>query len=91
VAALPIAIAVAETTDAIELIDSAAAIPVAAVGGTAAVWLARAARRRSERTLGRVGELGLALAGRLLGILALCLATSSVIALVFYWVLQRAE
>jgi hypothetical protein len=91
VAALPIAIGIAELADAIELIDSAAAIPIAGVGGLAAVWLARAARRRSERTLGRVAELGIATAGRLLGILALCLASSGAIALAFYWVLQRAE
>ena len=69
----------------------AAAVPVAAVGGIVAVWLARAARRRTERTLGRIGGERTAAAGRLLGILAMCLATSGVVALAFYWVLQRAE
>ena len=90
-AVLPVAIALAETTGVLEMIETAGAIPVAAVGGVAAVLLARQARRRHERTLGRVGGLGLALAGRLLGILALCLAASGLVALGFYWVLQRAE
>ena len=89
VAALPVAVAVARETTLFELIEAAAAIPVAAVGGIAAVVLGRRARRRVERTIGRVGGAGRALLGRLLGALALCLASSATIAVGVYLFLSR--
>jgi len=88
-AALPAAIGVAERTDLIRLIEAAAAIPVAAVLGIAAIVLARRARGRIERTLGRVGGGWVARVGGVLGILALCLAASGGIALGFYYALTR--
>ena len=86
-AALPVAIAVAETTDLIELLEAAGAIPVAAIGGIAAIALGRRARVRFERTLGRVGGAGAARLGRLLGSLALALAAAGTIAVAFYYFL----
>ena len=88
-AALPAAVAVAETSDLLELPDAAAAIPVAAVLGFAALVLGGRARIHVERTLGRVGGARTARVGRGLGLLALGLALAGLIALGFNEFLQR--
>ena len=90
-AALPAAIVVAQLTDAYQLLRAAAAIPVALVLGLVAILLARGARLRIDRTLGRVGGEGAANAGRLLGVLAFLLGIAGTIAVAFYYVLQRYE
>ncbi|MEX2211991.1 MAG: hypothetical protein WD689_09560 [Gaiellaceae bacterium] len=89
VAALPVAVGLAELLEAVELLDAAAAIPVAVALGVAALRLAGEGRRRSERTLGRVGGAGAARAGRILGVLGLCLAAAGAIAVVTYYALSR--
>lgn len=89
VAALPAAVVVAQETRRFELLDAAGAIPVAAFAGVAALTLARSARRRIERTLGRVGGERTARVGGLLGMLALCLAAAATISLAVYAVLLR--
>ena len=88
-AALPAAVAVAETSDLLELPEAAVAIPVAAVLGFAALVLGGRARIRVERTLGRVGGERTARVGRALGLLALALALAGVIAVAFNEFLQR--
>jgi hypothetical protein len=88
-AALPAAIVVAQLTDAVELLDAAAAIPVALGGGLAAIVLSRRGRRQVERTLGRVGGERSAAAGRMLGVLALCVGTAGAIAVGVYAVLEQ--
>jgi hypothetical protein len=88
-AVVPGAVATAEVLEAVELLDAAASVPLAAVLGILALWLARGARIRSERTLGRVGGTGSARAGRILGALGLCIAASGAIALVTYYALSR--
>ena len=90
-AALPVAIAVAETTELLELLDASGAIPVAGGLGIAALVLARSARLRAERTLGRVGGEGAARAGRVLGVVGICLAIAGAIAVGFYFALQHYE
>ena len=90
-AALPVTIAVAQVTGALELLDASGAIPVSAGLGVLAIALARSARRRAELTLGRIGGEGAARAGALLGVLAICLAIAGVIAVAFYFVLQSYE
>ena len=90
VAALPACVAAAEVWDVIRLIEASAAIPVAFVLGLAAVLLARGARERIRRTLGRVGGERLAAAGRALGALGIALALSGTVALGFYLLLRRA-
>ena len=90
-AALPVAVALAEAAELFELLDASGAIPVAGGLGIAALVLARGARLRAERTLGRVGGEGAARAGRLLGVLAICLAIAGAIAVGFYFVLQHYE
>ena len=89
VAVLPAAIAAAEVLGRIELIEAGFAVPVAAVLAVAALLLARGARRRTERTLGRVGGRRTTWLGRALGLLALAVAASGAVALATYEVLGR--
>jgi hypothetical protein len=88
-AALPTAIAVAELSELWRLIEASAAIPVALASGVSAVVLARRARRRVERTLGRVGGSRVAGLGRALGLLGIALALAGAIAVGFDLVLRR--
>ena len=90
-AALPAAVALAEVLEKVELIHAAAAIPVAAVVGLAAVALATAAVRQVQLTLGRVGGERLARLGRALGLLALYVATTAALALGFFGLLKLFE
>ena len=90
-AALPVGIALARELRRLELLDAAFAIPVAALFGLVAVLLARSARRRIERTIGRVGGERSAGLGRALGILGLCTAVSGTIAVALYEVLARSD
>ncbi len=79
----------AETTDLIELLEAAAAIPVAGVAGVAALVVGRRALVRFERTLGRVGGESSARAGRFLGGVGVCLALAGAIAVAFYYFLTQ--
>ena len=58
--------------------------------GLIAVVLARGARLRAERTLGRSGE-GAARAGKWLGLLGACLGLTAALSLAFYGLLLWAE
>ena len=89
VAALPVAVALSEVQGLFELEYAAAAAPVALLGGLVAVSLARRARVRSERTLGRVGGRRTAALGRALGIVAILLAFAAGIAVATYVLLGR--
>ena len=91
VAALPVAIAFAQLSARFKLTQAAVGAPVAALLGLAALLFARRARRRSERTLGRAGGEGAARAGRVLGVLGLCLAASGAIAIGFYGLLVHYQ
>ena len=91
VAALPAAVAFAQISSRVKLTQAALGAPVAAVLGLGAVLLARRALRRSERTLGRAGGEGVARAGRVLGVLGLCLAASGAIAIGFYGLLVHYQ
>jgi hypothetical protein len=89
-AAIPAAVAVAETADVrdFDLIDAWVAIPVAVVLGLLALVLARRGRRSAARTVARRGD-RLARVGRAFGALALALSAAAGIALAFYWYLDR--
>jgi hypothetical protein len=89
VATLPLGVYVTRFSERYELLHSAAAIPVAALLGLASVALARRARRRNALTLARTGS-GPAQAGRLLGILGLCMVASALVALAVYGLLEYA-
>ncbi len=90
-AALPLGIAIARQLERVELLDAVFAIPVAALFGVVAVLLARSARRRIERTIGRVGGERSAGGGRALGVLGLCMAVSGTIAVALYEILARSD
>ena len=84
---LPVAIFATRYSDSYDLVHAGFAIPIAAAGGISAVILARRARALDQATLGRTGGAKAARAGRLLGILGLCVAASATIALSVYGVL----
>jgi hypothetical protein len=86
VAAIPVGILITNYRNDLRLIHAGWAVPVAAVLGFVAVRLARRARRRLERTVGRAGGVGPARIGRILGWLGLYLALIGAIALAFYYV-----
>ncbi|RDI75127.1 hypothetical protein Gocc_0925 [Gaiella occulta] len=87
VATLPLAIFATRYSRSYDLLQAGFAIPIAAALGVAAVALAGRARTRDALSLGRAGGLGAARAGRILGILALCLGCSAAISLAVYGLL----
>jgi hypothetical protein len=90
IAALPAAVALAETSTRVDLLEAVVGLCVAAaLFGIVALALARGARERLRRTLGRAGGAGAARAGRVLGRLAVAVAVAAAIALAFYAVLDR--
>jgi NhaP-type Na+/H+ or K+/H+ antiporter len=90
-ATLPAAVVVARESDGLTLVEAGVvAVPVAALLGLVALWLARRARRRADRTLDRVGGRRTARAGKLLGALGLYLAATAAIALGVYALLSAS-
>jgi hypothetical protein len=87
IAAVPAAILVAMRSESIELLDAAAAIPLALIAGVAAIVLGTRAARRSGFTLGRVGGATTGRVGRWLGIVGLYLGLTAGLAVGFYGVL----
>jgi hypothetical protein len=90
IAAVPVAL----YSTRLQRVDLPQAVGVEAVAGTLlgliAVVLARGARLRAERTLGRVGE-GAARWGKWLGLLGLCLGLTAALALGFFGLLLWLE
>ena len=85
---VPAAIAATHYRD-VELLHAGwAAIP-AFLLGLAALLLARAARRRTERTIGRVGGRRVTRAGRFLGSLGVYLALAAALSVGVYELLNR--
>jgi hypothetical protein len=87
-ACVPAAVAYAHYRD-IELLKAGWSVIPALVLGLASIWLARAARRRSERTIGRVGGQGVTLAGRLLGALGVYIALAGALSVGVYELLNK--
>ena len=87
VVTLPLAIYATRFSDAYELLHAAFAIPVAGALALVALAYARRARRldalRLDETTARTAR-----AGRVLGALGLCLATSGLVALAVYGLLE---
>lgn len=88
VAIIPAAIAASRYVPQMSLLDAGAAVPAAAVLGLASLLAGRRAHEQVVRTLGRIGEAGLARAGRVLGALGICLALTGAISLGFYGLLR---
>ena len=87
VACLPVGVAVAHYSD-VDLIQDGYAVAPAFLIGVGAVLFARAARRRSERTIGRVGGRRSARIGRILGIVGIYLALAGALSLAVYEILD---
>ncbi len=88
VATLPVGIYVTRFSERYELLHAGLVIPVAAALGLVSLALARRARMRSGLILGGEGRVGLASAGRVLGIVGLCMAAAGVVALGVYGLLE---
>jgi hypothetical protein len=86
VAAIPVGVLITNYRNDLRLLHAGFAVPLAAVFGFVAVRLARRARRRLERTIGRSGGAVPARLGRILGWLGLYVALIGAIALGFYYV-----
>jgi len=90
VAAVPVAL----YSTRLSQVDLPHAVAGEAIAGTVlgliAIMLARGARVKVERTLGRVGE-GTAKWGKWLGILGLCLGLTAALSLAFFGLLLWAE
>jgi hypothetical protein len=89
--AVPAGVAVARQTAGVSLVDSAYAIPVAAVMGVSALLFARGSAGRIRETLERAGGAGRTRLGRILGVAGICMALSGSIAIGFYELLLRLE
>ena len=81
---MPAAIAVAERSPKFEVIDAAWAAPAAGILGLLAIAFARGARGKIEWTLGRARGRSRARVGKVLGVLAVCVALSAGIAVGVY-------
>jgi len=86
VAAIPVGILITDYRNDLRLIHAGWSVPLAAIFGVVAIRLARRARRRLERTVGRAGGAVPARLGRILGWLGLYSALIGAIALGFYYV-----
>jgi hypothetical protein len=87
VATLPVAIYLTRFSDSYDLLHSGFAIPIAAGLGLAALALARRSRIRGRVALSGGGS-EVATAGRVLGIVGLCMAAGAVVSLVVYGLLE---
>ena len=88
---MPLAVAATRWSDRYDLLHAGLAIPLAAALAVGALALARAARARHERTLGRAGGLRAASWGRALGIAGLSVAAAAAIAVGVYGLLRYLE
>ena len=87
-AVLPAAIYATRFSDSYELLHAGFVIPVAAGLGVVALALARRVRARTRVSLSAEGRSGIATAGRVLGIVGLCIAASALVALAVYGLLD---
>jgi hypothetical protein len=81
---MPVAIVATRYSASYDLLHSGFAVPLAAGLGASAVILARRADALDQAKLGRAGGAKAVRAGRLLGILGICMAASAAIALAVY-------
>lgn len=87
-ATIPVAIYATRFSDDYELLHAGFTIPVAVVAGILALSLARKARARTRVSLSAGGGGGVATAGRVLGVIGLCMAASALVALGVYGLLE---
>ena len=87
-ATLPLAIVGTRYARSYKLLAAGYAIPLGLGLGIAALAAARAARRRDEQSLGRLGGTRAARFGRIVGTLGICLALTALLSLGVYELLQ---
>ncbi len=87
-AILPLAIYLTRFSERYDLVHAGFAIPLAAGLALVALALARRARMRTRVSLAEGGGGGVATAGRVLGMIGLCMAASALVALGVYGVLE---
>ena len=90
IATLPVAIYLTRYSERYDLIQGSFAIPLAGALGVVAIMLGARAKRRSAVRLGSGSAGGVASAGRMLGIIGVCLAMAGVVALAVYGLLEYA-
>jgi len=88
VVVLPLGVYVSRFSDTYDLIHAGFLIPVAIILGLAALALARRTQRRTSVSLAGGDGQRLATAGRVLGIVGLCMAASALVALGVYGLLE---
>jgi len=88
VACVPAGIALTHYRD-VDLVKAGWAVIPGLVLGIVSLALARGARRRTERTIGRVGGRGITRIGRLLGVLGIYLALAGALAVGVYELLNK--
>ncbi|MGH3133817.1 MAG: hypothetical protein ACRDNY_08800 [Gaiellaceae bacterium] len=88
VASLPLAIYLTRYSERYELLHAGFAIPVTAGLGALALSLARRARRRTALRLERGGRDAVGSAGRVLGIVGVCIALAALVSLGVYGLLE---
>jgi hypothetical protein len=88
VAAVPAGVAYTRYRD-LELLQAGWSVPPALALGVVSLLLARGARRRTDRTIGRVGGRGLTRAGRVLGAVGVYLAAAGALSVGVYELLNR--
>jgi hypothetical protein len=86
VATIPLAVYLTRFSDSYELLHAGFSIPLAVAFGVGAIALARGERRRSSVRLAGTGKV--VVAGRVLGIVGLCMAASALVALGVYGLLE---
>jgi hypothetical protein len=87
-ATLPAAIYATRFSDSYDLLHAGFAIPVAAALGLVALALARRGRARRRVALSGSAGAGVLAAGRILGVIGLCMAASALVALGVYGLLE---
>lgn len=87
-ATIPVAVYATRFSDSYDLLHAGFAVPVTVALGVAALLLARRANRLSALSLEGGPRSGIATAGRVLGVVGLCLAASALVALGVFGLLE---
>ena len=88
VATLPLAVFLTRFSDAYELLDAGFAVPVGLALAAVALVLARRARVAGAVRLQGPERAGVARAGRVLGVVGMCMAAAGLVALGVYGLLE---
>ena len=86
---MPLAILGTRYSSTYRLLDAGFAIPLGLLVGVGGLALARSARRRNERALGRLGGEPAIRWGRILATIGICLALTALISVGVYQFLQH--